>query len=617
MSELVGLHFKPDALQNLGLPDREFYIPKEALFASVSDQGILPPELLLHGLQLKLGNNDIDPKELHSAIFALFEVLHELELENETGSEGNNWSLVYGEIDLARDEIVTIQRQDRLLAAFRQQGANLIMCGYEPLDDRALSIIKGVCMDYDGMAKEKIAENKLKYAAHRADSFGQMYSADAGASYLSYWQHGLGKSSTGEKIDTWIAQTGLKPISSIHIGTQLQVHEFFHQPEFSFNAYIKTLNNSNLTANEPSFDSGIRNKFLGCLLGGAIGDAFGAPVEFMSREQILAKCGKDGVTSLLPAYGKIGAITDDTQMTLFTAEGLLRAYVRGYHKGITSWLSCIGHAYQRWLRTQSYDSLHNLSVGSDGILWKTKELHDQRAPGNTCLKALCASSGFAEFATNNSKGCGGVMRVAPIGLFCWRMKDSFTVEECFDLASDAAHLTHGHPTGYLAAGAFAAIIYEIIDGYTLVDAAHSIIRILENKCDAQETVEAIEQALQLAKSHMTHSHAIQLMGEGWIAEEALAISLYCAIVAKDFNQLMTISVSHDGDSDSTGAIAGNLWGVIHGIGNIDESLVSQVELGELIRHISKDLFEFPKSEQFFDPTKSIMSDEIWDKYPGW
>ncbi len=242
MSELVGLKFKPDALQKLGLPNQEFYIPKEALFASVNALGILPPELLLHGLQLKLGEKDINPKELHPAIFRLFEMLYEPELENETGTEGNNWSFVYGDIDLAKDEIVTIQRQDRLLAAFRQHGPNLVMCAYEPLDDDALSLTKGICMDFDGMSKEIIAENKLKYAAHRAGSFGQMYSADAGNSYLSYWQYGLGKSNTGEETATWVSQVGLQAIPAMHVGTQLQVHEFFHQPEFSFSVYVRAQN---------------------------------------------------------------------------------------------------------------------------------------------------------------------------------------------------------------------------------------------------------------------------------------------------------------------------------------------------------------------------------------
>lgn len=69
----------------------------------------------------------------------------------------------------------------------------------------------------------------------------------------------------------------------------------------------------------------------GCLLGGAIGDALGGPVEVWSLERIQRECGRDGVKEYLPenvagsrAYGRI---TDDTQMTLFAVEGMIRASV--------------------------------------------------------------------------------------------------------------------------------------------------------------------------------------------------------------------------------------------------------------------------------------------------
>lgn len=78
-----------------------------------------------------------------------------------------------------------------------------------------------------------------------------------------------------------------------------------------------------------------RDRVRGCLLAGAVGDALGAPVEFWSLEEIRARLGPQGVTGYLPAYGRDrGAITDDTQMTLFTAEGIIRATVRYAHRGI-------------------------------------------------------------------------------------------------------------------------------------------------------------------------------------------------------------------------------------------------------------------------------------------
>ena len=108
-----------------------------------------------------------------------------------------------------------------------------------------------------------------------------------------------------------------------------------------------------------------RDRFLGCLLGGAAGDALGAPVEFMKRATILERFGPRGITSYAPAYGRTGAITDDTQMTLFTAEGLLRAYVRGERRGIGHVPSVVAHAYLRWLKTQGTAPAAP-DVGEDG-----------------------------------------------------------------------------------------------------------------------------------------------------------------------------------------------------------------------------------------------------------
>jgi uncharacterized membrane protein len=96
----------------------------------------------------------------------------------------------------------------------------------------------------------------------------------------------------------------------------------------------------------------VQRLFRGCLLGGAVGDALGAPVEFMSRSEIVDRFGEDGIRDMASAYGKVGAITDDTQMTLFTADGALRSYVRWSLRGICHPPSVIHVAYLRWLHTQ-------------------------------------------------------------------------------------------------------------------------------------------------------------------------------------------------------------------------------------------------------------------------
>ncbi len=342
-------------------------------------------------------------------------------------------------------------------------------------------------------------------------------------------------------------------------------------------------------------DGGVSTRFRGCLLGGAVGDALGAPVEFLKRDAIVGVFGQDGIRDMAPAYGRVGAITDDTQMTLFTAEGLLRAHVRGAVRGICHAPSVVAYAYLRWLHTQGVGHpLHTHCL--DGWLLGHRALFARRAPGVTCMSALRATGAAGDPARNDSKGCGGVMRVAPVGMYFAALagiqpqrRGAFAAR-AFELGCEAAGLTHGHPTGRLAAGAFALIVFDLLTGVTLEAAAANALRALSSLADHAEASAAIEKALRLAAERpAARSDAIAELGEGWIAEEALAIGLYCALGAPDFESGVVLAVNHDGDSDSTGLIAGHLLGAIHGVDAIPARWLAPLELRDVIEEVADDL----------------------------
>ena len=347
----------------------------------------------------------------------------------------------------------------------------------------------------------------------------------------------------------------------------------------------------------------------GCLLGGAVGDALGAPVEFLSRSSILDRFGPAGITDFAGAYGRLGAITDDTQMTLFTAEGLIRAYVRGANKGICHVPSVVDHAYARWLTTQGQRS-RRWPRDPDGWLVSVDALHRRRAPGTTCISALLApQAGTVDQPLNDSKGCGGVMRIAPVGLLGARYAGDH-----FELARDIAAVTHGHPSGYLAAAALAEIIAGLLEGLSLDDALdHSERRL--GKCRGhEETLNALRRARALARDGSElGAEAVAALGEGWVAEEALAISVYCALVAQSFEDGVRLAVNHSGDSDSTGAIAGNIIGAYLGASAIAPAWVQQLELRSEIEELIRDWVACFGDESGSD----LESDAWWSRYPGW
>ena len=112
----------------------------------------------------------------------------------------------------------------------------------------------------------------------------------------------------------------------------------------------------------------------------------------MSLAEIRRRIGPAGVKDYVPAYGRVGAFTDDTQMTLFTAEGIMRAWVRSSLRGVCGVSGVLHHAYLRWLLTQGERPPSEVEIGTDGWLVGVPALHSRRAPGNTCLSALRASA---------------------------------------------------------------------------------------------------------------------------------------------------------------------------------------------------------------------------------
>lgn len=359
-------------------------------------------------------------------------------------------------------------------------------------------------------------------------------------------------------------------------------------------------------------------RFQGCLLAGAVGDALGAAVEFMNWTEIQRVFGPDGLSDYAPAYGRIGAITDDTQMTLFTAEGLLRAYVRGSSRGICNPQGVMANAYLRWLRTQSETGeRERANIGADGWLLGLPELHSRRAPGNTCLQALHEYQSERSIrAINNSKGCGGVMRVAPVGMFHWSLHGGKRLAETFQQAADFAEITHGHPSGYLPAGFLAVVVQLLLDGQSLVAAIAAAKAELQKHSFHEETLWAIEYAEQLASNGVAPQDAISQLGEGWVAEEALAISLYCAHTATSVRHGLLMAVNHSGDSDSTGSITGNLMGAQLGVESIPQSWLDSLELSSEIAEIAEDLLRFPHWKVGEYDVPGEATENAVRKYPG-
>jgi ADP-ribosylglycohydrolase/protein-tyrosine phosphatase len=305
---------------------------------------------------------------------------------------------------------------------------------------------------------------------------------------------------------------------------------------------------------------------LGCLLGGALGDALGYRIEFMRWPEISQRHGPQGIR--LAAAGGTLVVSDDTQMTLFTLEGQLRALRDG-----SSITAAVREAYRDWYRTQRHRQPAENAPGllRHAVMWCTQ------APGKTCLSALGAGgAGSVDVPINGSKGCGGVMRTASLGFLPRRLGD----DEVYRLGVEAAALTHGHPDGWAPAGVMALAVRQLIDDRDWREVvASGFSRVLESHPQASGTIALLGQvSAALMPPGATRTSAS--FGEGWVGDEALAVGLHAAATADDFSVAIEQGANHDGDSDSTASVAGQLYGAKHGLAALPAEAVYRIDVLE-------------------------------------
>ncbi len=300
----------------------------------------------------------------------------------------------------------------------------------------------------------------------------------------------------------------------------------------------------------------------GCLFGLAFGDALGKPTEFLRVDEITACYGSDGPREL---DGEPALVTDDTQMTLAVGWALLDVGPQATPDDVA-----------RHLRTRF-------------VAWAASP-DNNRAPGTTCLRACAGlSTGvpWREATVDGSKGCGANMRVAPVGLI-----GSYDLATLAAIAQLQAALTHGHPTALAASDLTAYAVRVSRDGAALSD----VPEMLRERCHTQREVyhgdwlgdlwqrpgvdspaafiargwDECRMVLDRLDDALRHWNLADdpcgLTGDGWIAEEALATALLCAVrFADDPVGALARAAMTSGDSDSIACLAGAFIGASRGM----------------------------------------------------
>ncbi|GAB3472961.1 hypothetical protein GCM10027440_00850 [Nocardiopsis coralliicola] len=340
----------------------------------------------------------------------------------------------------------------------------------------------------------------------------------------------------------------------------------------------------------------------GCLLGGAIGDALGEPLEALSRDRIADMGGAWPDATALDMGARRLDVSDETQLCLLTARAILQASVRARAKGIGGALTGIVQAaYLTWLHHVEGGPAPDIRIGL-GLL-QDAALSRRTPSGKSTMAALRKAAarkrpgaplGTLAERINGSPGNGALVRSAPFGLI-WKRGAAF------DAAVECAALTHGSPDARLPAGAFAAAVWTLLRGGSLPGALRGAREELLRHPGHEPTAAALDAAVSAAAEGPPSAGAVERFGPGRTGPEALAIAVYAALAAERApdrrrhshspvaSTALELAVDHRGDSDATGALCGQLIGARYGTPALPGRLQSELPARRAILLLAADL----------------------------
>jgi ADP-ribosyl-[dinitrogen reductase] hydrolase len=294
----------------------------------------------------------------------------------------------------------------------------------------------------------------------------------------------------------------------------------------------------------------LKSKFLGSFLGLAVGDALGAPIEFEVRDSYKA------ITEMReggPFNLKIGQWTDDTSLALCIAISLIEKRIFDAEDII--------HRFHQWFRV--------------GYMSCTGQCFDI---GNTTKAALLRyeekgklyPGSEADPATN-----GSIMRLAPIPLFFHR-----NLDQTIFFAGESSRITHAPIECVDACKALALLIHRALSG----SPKETVLNYIKGELDLCNEIEEI-----LLGSYRRKSRT-EISAKG-LATTCLEAALWSFDQTDNFNDGVLLAVNLGEDSDTTGAVYGQLAGAFYGVESIRPYFLEKLWNREMLEKVALDLYK--------------------------
>jgi ADP-ribosylglycohydrolase len=304
----------------------------------------------------------------------------------------------------------------------------------------------------------------------------------------------------------------------------------------------------------------IKDRYHGCIVGLAVGDALGYQVEFDRLAEINAKF-PDGLT-----FPNDGKYSDDTQMSICIAEALIAGT-----DNVEKFMEALTACFISWHKAQEDPEVN-------------------RAPGNTCMAAcerLAFGTPWQESGVPDGMGSGTAMRSAPIGL--WYMDD---ITSCVEYGIASAQITHKHPSA-LCASVATSLLTNMAMNMVPVGVWANELTTVTAGIDT-DFKEHIDLAAQLAARRAPPALALseKFLGEAWVGFSASASALYCCMMEPNsFEKAVRMAATTNGDSDTIACIVGAWMGARHGISGIPEEWVRKVEDSSKLIQLADRLYD--------------------------
>lgn len=303
----------------------------------------------------------------------------------------------------------------------------------------------------------------------------------------------------------------------------------------------------------------ILDKFKGALLGCAVGDALGMPVEGMDARTITERYGR--VTDFIDERFGRGRLTDDTQMTITLAQSIIE--IGKYQRAHAAF------KFARWIEASDAGIKEARGIGAASMA-ATRSLAKGADP---------STSGV------DSAGCGAAMRAGPIGLryFC-------DPRALYDAAADQATITHTDARAIAGSIAVAMAVAQCINDDKDLDRAQFVLRL----ADSVSLVSPLMSARIAGLADLLDAspeEGFSYTGNGGVATETVPAALFAFLRSPcDLEETLLTAVNAGGDTDSIGAIAGVVSGSFNGVSAIPQRWSGSVEGGRYVQGLAYRLF---------------------------